>query len=195
MIQINDLFHTVQGEGANAGRRALFCRLPKCNLSCSWCDTSFDTSYPLTKDDFRAFAQKETHRFAVVTGGEPLLNKDAPTLIGWLKEMGYEVAVETNGTMPYLTGIDFVTCSPKRDAVYKIHRALRPHVQEFKYVVDEGFDFELLKRHDSDPETVRLSLSPEFGAFDKNIQNIIAFIKENPRWRISLQTHKWINVP
>lgn len=195
MVHINNLFHTFQGEGLHAGRRSLFVRMPKCNLKCSWCDTSFDTSNETTFEQFISFALTEAHRFAVITGGEPLMNKDTPEVISWLKNHGYEVAVETNGTFPYLEGIDWVTCSPKRDACYKVHRLLKPHVNEYKYVVDEGFDFDLLKRHKDDPDHVRLSLSPEFGSFEESLRKIFSFIQENPRWRISLQTHKWMKIP
>lgn len=192
-ININDIYHTIQGEGFYAGSRALFCRTPKCNLACSWCDTTFHSSYSMSQEQFNEIATQEPHRFAVITGGEPLLNKDTPTLISWLKALGYLIAVETNGTMPFKDGIDWVTCSPKRDAAYKIHRDLKSHVSEYKYVVDDDFDFTILDRHAHDQ--CRLSLSPEFGQFDKNVKKIIDYIKENPQWKISLQTHKFMKIP
>lgn len=195
VLFINDLFWTIQGEGANAGRRALFVRMPHCNLSCSWCDTNFSTHKKTPVSEFIDFAQREPSRFAVVTGGEPLMHRHTPLVVRALKDIGFYVSIETNGTFPAVAGIDFITCSPKRDADYMIAPALYPHVSEFKYVVDEGFDRSILERHKDDPETVRLSLSPEFGNMQKSLEFILDWIKENPRWRLSLQTHKWIGVP
>ena len=194
-VQINDIFWTFQGEGAHAGRRALFVRMPKCNLKCSWCDTEFDSSQTWHSDAFNEMATREDARFAVLTGGEPLMNKELPQVIQWLTDLGFYKAVETNGTMPWVPGIDWVTCSPKRDAAYKIHRGLKQHVNEYKYVVDDGFDFKLLSRHNDEESSVQLSLSPEFNTFRENLNRIYSFIAANPRWRISLQTHKWMDIP
>ena len=194
MININDVFWTVQGEGANWGRRALFVRMPFCNLSCSWCDTSFNTFKKWTSDEFIAFATKESCRFAVITGGEPTMNKHTPLVIEILKSLGFELAIESNGTFPVPLGIDFVTISPKRDADYDINDDAFKKASEFKYVVDEGFDFNILLRHDVN-DGRRYTLSPEFGQLDKSIKTIIDFITENPKWRISLQTHKWMKIP
>lgn len=194
MINVNNLFWTIQGEGANWGRRALFVRMPFCNLSCSWCDTSFNTYYKMDKEEFVKFASLEKSRFAVITGGEPTMNKHTPAVIEMLKELGFEIAIETNGTFKVPEGIDFITCSPKRDADYDVHQDNLGRVDEYKYVVDEGFDFKLLDRH-ADETKARLSLSPEFGNFEKSLDLIIEYIQENPKWRISLQTHKWMKVP
>lgn len=191
---INDLFWTVQGEGANVGRRSLFVRMPHCNLACAWCDTTFDSHVKWSLDDFRAFAEREPARFAVVTGGEPLMHRQTPVVVRELKALGFEVACETNGTFAAPCAFDFITCSPKRDAAYAIHPDLYPLVSEFKYVVDEGFDFALLDRHRDDPAHQRHALSPEFGAMKESVSRILDFIAKNPGWRLSLQTHKWIGV-
>jgi organic radical activating enzyme len=194
---VNDVFWTIQGEGANAGRRALFVRMPFCNLACAWCDTKFDTFKRWSEEDFRAFAEKEPARFAVVTGGEPMMHKHTPKVVAVLKSLGFEVAAESNGNFPPVDGFDFITCSPKRDAdnePYWVHPKMLPHVSEFKYVVDQDFDFEILKRHDV-IDGRRYSLSPEFGNMAASLGRIQAFIKENPKWRVSLQTHKWMNIP
>ncbi len=194
-LRINNIFHTIQGEGFNWGRRALFVRMPFCNLKCSWCDTEFNTFGKYGHLEFMELARSEATRFAVLTGGEPMANKQSPIVIEILKNMGFEIAVETNGMFPIMNGIDFATISPKRDGGYKIHQGNEwlqiPH--EFKYVVDAGFDWSILARHKD--STARKSLSPEFGRFHESIQEIAAYIKENPAWRISLQTHKWMNVP
>jgi len=193
-LRINDVFWTVQGEGANAGKRALFVRMPFCNLACSWCDTTFNTFTKWTKETFKTFATLESARLAVVTGGEPMMNKDTPTVVQWLKDLGFTVACESNGTFPIVQGIDFVTVSPKRDADYDIHPSAFEKASEFKYVIDEGFQWEVLKRHNVQ-DGRRYSLSPEFNRFEKSVAEIIEFQKLNPSWQISLQTHKWIKVP
>jgi 7-carboxy-7-deazaguanine synthase len=193
-LHICDLFHTFQGEGKHAGRRALFVRMPFCNLSCSWCDTKFDTYTKWTDGEFMDFATKESNRFAVITGGEPMMNKHTPRVIKILKRLGFYIACETNGNFAIMDGIDYPTCSPKRDANYFIHPEAYDRVKEFKYVVDKDFDFKVLERHNTS-DGKRYSLSPEFGNFEESLQRIFEYIKENPEWRISLQTHKWIKVP
>lgn len=189
---INDMFWTFQGEGYNAGRRALFVRMPKCNLACSWCDTSFDTYEKIDTDLFRELALQEQSRFAVVTGGEPLLNKHTPIVVNILKELGFVVACETNGTQPYVAGIDWVTCSPKRDAGYTIHPKLKPYISELKFVVDDKFDFRVLDLH-NDIVGLRY-LSPEFTNMKENLKKIEEYIVHNTQWKISLQTHKWMGI-
>jgi len=187
-LRINDVFWTVQGEGANAGKRALFVRMPFCNLACSWCDTSFNTFTKWTEDIFKTFASTEKARLAVVTGGEPMMNKDTPTVVQWLKDLGFTVACESNGTFPVVNGIDFVTISPKRDADYDIHPSAFEKASEFKYVIDEGFQWEVLKKHNL-KDGRRYSLSPEFNRFEQTMSEIIEYQRVNPEWQISLQTH------
>ncbi len=195
-IKINNVFWTLQGEGAHAGRRALFVRMPHCDLKCPWCDTEFNTSTDWSEYAFKAFALNESARFAVITGGEPMMNKNTPRIVSMLKELGFEIACESNGNWPIVDGIDFVTVSPKRfqKNPYNIHPDALPKVSEFKYVVDDEFDFSILDRHDvSDGR--RYSLSPEFNNLKASCEKIIEYIKEHPRWRLSLQTHKFLNIP
>lgn len=195
MLRLVEWFWTFQGEGANWGRRALFVRLPFCNLKCSWCDTEFNKFQTISEADFIQFAESEPARFAVITGGEPAMNKQTPRIIELLKGIGFELAIESNGTFAIPQGFDFVTVSPKRDADYRIHPAALNSAHEFKFVVDDGFDFEQLRIfQDQVRPDQRLTLSPEFNAFKLNVSRIESFIKENPRWRLSLQTHKWIGV-
>lgn len=195
-LLINDLFWTFQGEGKFAGTRALFVRMPYCNLACAWCDTQFNSFKKWSEEEFSVFAASEKSRFAVITGGEPSMNKQTPRVIAALKKLGFYIAMETNGNFPIPEGVNFVTCSPKRDASppYYVHADVWPRVSEFKYVVDRDFDFSILDRHDIRDKR-RYSLSPEFGELTYNLNRIFEFIKENPRWRISLQTHKWMAIP
>lgn len=198
MFRINDVFWTIQGEGANSGRRSLFIRMPFCNYSCEWCDTSFDSYKEWELWELDDFCKQEPARLAILTGGEPLMNKQSKDIIQFLKDRDFEIAVETNGSMPPIDGIDFYTISPKRQVQkglpeYFINPAIYNKASEFKYVVDSEFDFKILERHKNDQ--CRLSLSPEFNDFKNNINKIINYIKDNPKWRISLQTHKWMQIP
>lgn len=204
VLHINDLFWTIQGEGRNAGRRALFVRMPYCNLACEWCDTSFNSFKPWTEEALIAFAEQEKGRFAVITGGEPMLNKHTPRVAEVLDYLKFDIAVESNGTVaPNIHSKHFFTVSPKRQAAdkklpaYFVHPDMWVVADEFKYVVDEQFDFSILDRHKDDKinPLARLSLSPEFNNMKASLEKIIAYQKENPRWRISLQTHKWMQVP
>jgi organic radical activating enzyme len=192
-LHINDLFFTIQGEGANAGRSALFVRMPYCNLACSWCDTQFNEYKNVSQSEFITYASSLPIRFAVITGGEPMMHKHTPRVVELLKKIGYEIACETNGTFPIVDGIDFVTVSPKRDAEYKVNAEAWAKASEFKYVVDEGFDFKILDRHDT-KDGRRYSLSPEFGQLQEKALKIAGYIAMHPDWRMSLQTHKFIGV-
>lgn len=196
MVRINDLFWTFQGEGHFSGRRALFVRMPFCNLNCSWCDTSFNNWKKITKEDFAKVAQEEKSRFAVLTGGEPSINKDSPKVIEWLKEMDFFIAIETNGTFKVPSGIDFVTLSPKSDADFYVHPETVPRVSELKLVVDRYFDPEVAKRlyNELIMYSPYFTLSPEFNELETNFKTIEEFIKENPQWKYSLQTHKWLKI-
>lgn len=197
VLRINDVFWTVQGEGFYAGSRALFIRMPYCNYNCTWCDTSYNSYEEWEEFDVMCFIDKEPARFAVITGGEPMMNKDTPHIVQLLKYRGFTIACETNGSFPAVDGIDFITCSPKKYSKglpeFYINPAIRYKVHEYKYVVEKDFDFRILDRHKDD--TCRLSLSPEFNIFDESIARIVNYIKENPKWKISLQTHKWMKVP
>ncbi len=199
-LQINDLFWTLQGEGHFSGRRALFVRLPFCNYDCPWCDTEYNSYNEWTVDDFTAFATQEPSRFAVITGGEPIAHKHLSRILDLLKAQGFFIACETNGSVPVPETIDFVTTSPKaytknKKEPYFVAPENFQRTSEWKYVVDSSFDFSILERHQNAPENTFLSLSPEYGDMQNNVNEIMEYIKKNPRWRLSLQTHKWINIP
>lgn len=193
-FRLNDLFWTIQGEGFNSGRRALFVRLPFCDLKCSWCDTQFNSYREVTEEEFSRVIESESARFAVITGGEPMMNKQIGAVVSFLKSFGFEIACESNGRWPIADGLDFVTVSPKRDDGYKVHSDAIAKADEFKYVIDEGFDWSVLARHNTKDGRI-YSLSPEFSRFDQSVAEIVAFVKENPEWKISLQTHKWMKIP
>lgn len=200
-LHINDIFWTFQGESYHAGRRALFVRMPFCNLACSWCDTTFNTFEKVSESDLVKCATQEPGKFAVITGGEPSLNKHVPRVIAILKSLGFYIAMESNGTHQPPEGVDWLTVSPKRFTDEKgmepfyIHPGAFLLANEFKYVVEEGFPFNILDRHGVIAKTnQRLYLSPEFNRMAASLVEIEKYIQANPHWRVSLQTHKWMGI-
>lgn len=213
-LQINDLFWTLQGEGRWTGGRALFVRLPFCNYDCPWCDTEYNSFKKISEDDFLKMARQEPARFAVITGGEPMAHKDLKRIIMLLKDEGFYIACETNGSFPIPSEIDFPTVSPKRftkgkHTAFYIHDDALQKAREFKYVVDTDFDFSILDRHKEPTHAspvilsaaqdlttpIRYSLTPEFSTMHDQLPRILAYIQKNPKWQLNLQTHKWIQIP
>lgn len=208
MYTVKELFYTLQGEGANAGRAAVFCRFSGCNLwtgreadradaVCNFCDTDFVGVGP----DGGKFATPEAladavasrwpaaeggRKLVVCTGGEPLLQLDEPA-IDALHDRGFEVAVETNGTQPAPRGLDWICVSPKANAPLVQRRG-----DELKLVYPQpGIDparFEEL-------EFKNWYIQPMDGPrLAENTQAAIAYCLAHPRWRLSVQTHKVIGV-
>ena len=203
--QIKEIFYTLQGEGANAGRPAVFCRFAGCNLwsgreadrataVCKFCDTEFvGTDGTLggkyaTAADLAAQiaalwpADKDVHRLTVLTGGEPLLQVDA-ALIGALHAQSFEIAVETNGTIAAPPGLDWICVSPKAGAPW-VQRA----GQELKVIWPQpGLNLAALEQ----AGFTHRFLQPMDNVFKRdNTQLCIDACLANPAWRLSLQTHK-----
>lgn len=196
MYRVNDIFYSLQGEGHNTGRAAVFIRFAGCNLRCSFCDTEFDTYREMTAEEIVASINTYPARFVVLTGGEPTLQVDE-AFVDLLHQHGFEVAMESNGTRPAPNNLDWLTVSPKISGEkWKVESGWRLP-DEVKVVFDE----------DTVPETYlpspsTLSLSPilylqpcDTGNAERNaiiINRCIDYIKEHPQWRLSLQTHKLI---
>jgi 7-carboxy-7-deazaguanine synthase len=207
---VKEIFYTLQGEGANTGRPAVFCRFAGCNLwtgrepdretaTCRFCDTDFvGTDGPgggrfPTADRLAAAVEaawpalEPTPRFVVCTGGEPLLQLDAP-LLASLHARGFEVAVETNGTVPPPAGIDWLCVSPKAGA---------------PLVVDRGDELKLVFPQDgAEPERFaalrfeHFFLQPMDSPLrEANTAAAVRYCLSHPRWRLSLQTHKLLGIP
>jgi 7-carboxy-7-deazaguanine synthase len=206
---IKEIFLTLQGEGGQAGRAAVFCRFSGCNLwsgreadrtgaACRFCDTDFvgmdgegGGRFASAEELVEAIAARWTgprqERLVVCTGGEPLLQLDAP-LIDALRAEGFSVAVETNGTIPAPEGIDWICVSPKANEPLAQTRG-----QELKLVYpQEGVDparFEHLAFE-------RFFLQPMDGPDrEANTQAAVAYCLAHPRWRLSVQTHKYLGLP
>ena len=209
---VKEMFYTLQGEGAQAGRPAVFCRFAGCNLwngreddrataVCQFCDTDFVGTDGEGGGKFASpeqlaaavaalwptHAPARARRYVVCTGGEPLLQLD-DAVIQAFHEQGFEVAVETNGTIEPPAGIDWVCVSPKAGSKLIVRRG-----NELKLVFpQEGHspeEFESL-------EFEHLFLQPMDGLLRKqNTAGAVAFCLARPAWRLSLQTHKYLGIP
>lgn len=206
---VKEIFYTLQGEGRHAGRAAVFCRFAGCNLwsgreqdrgaaTCRFCDTDFvgvdgegggrfRDAAALAQAISNAWIGRGGRRLVVLTGGEPLLQVDEP-LIERLHALDFEVAVETNGTVPAPAGLDWIAVSPKAEAKLQIQQG-----DELKLVYpqpeappdrfeDLAFTHYLLQPMDG----------PDLAA---NTSAAVAYCLANPRWRLSLQSHKVLGIP
>ncbi len=210
MYAIKEIFYTLQGEGFHAGRPAVFCRFAGCNLwsgreadrasaVCNFCDTDFvgtdgenGGKYPdaaAVADRIASlWAQEQNeNRFVVFTGGEPLLQLDAP-LLDAMHARGFECAVETNGTLEAPQGLDWITVSPKSTAPVKLQRA-----NELKLVYPQPT---AMPERFADFAATHFFLQPMDGPrAAENTRAAIEYCKAHPHWRLSLQTHKYLGIP
>lgn len=207
---VKEIFYTLQGEGANTGMPAVFCRFAGCNLwsgrekdradaVCRFCDTEFvGTEGPgggrfATAQDLACAVERawpdgsSAHRFVVCTGGEPMLQLDA-MLVAALHTHGFRIAIETNGTLQVADGVDWICVSPKARAPLVVTRG-----DELKLVYPQ---------EDASPERFEgldfryFSLQPMDGPTrESNTRLALEYCKTHPRWRLSLQVHKLLGIP
>ena len=206
MYRVNEIFYTLQGEGAHSGIPAVFVRFSGCNLRCPWCDTDFSEYKEMTAEQIVAEAldlydiPNERRKMIVLTGGEPGLQVDKP-LIDALHAAGFYICIETNGTRLLPEGIDWVTCSPKEGTKLALHKA-----DEVKVVFTGTYD----------PEVWREQLVAEHWllqplrytgewliehAVDEweddrndNLDDTVRYILSHPFWRLSVQLHKIVGL-
>jgi len=210
MYSVKEIFYTLQGEGMNAGTPAVFLRFAGCNLwsgreedrasaVCRFCDTDFVGTDGTGGGKFEHAdalaaavaalwpATESGKRFVVCTGGEPLLQLDAP-LVAALHAQGFRIAVETNGTLIPPPGIDWICVSPKAGAPLAL-----THGHELKLVYPQP---ELMPEALPDTDFQYYLLQPmDSPARAQNTQRAVEYCKAHPRWRLSLQTHKMIGIP
>lgn len=189
-------FYTIQGEGTHTGRPAYFIRTAGCDVNCWWCDVkeSWDEEkHPRTPvGEIVARATDSGAPIAVITGGEPLLH-DLDPLTYRLKQEGLQVHIETSGSSPLSGYLDWITLSPKR--FKKPLDDIFPYVDELKVVVLKNKDIEWAEANAAKcPEGTRLLLQPEWET-PSSVELIVDYVKDHPEWQISLQTHKFMNVP
>ncbi len=178
--KVNEIFYSLQGEGFFTGTPAVFLRFCLCNRHCQFCDTDFARGSDMTADEIIARVSCFPSRHIVITGGEPTLQLDCE-LIRLLKAERFFIQIETNGSNPVPTGVDWVTCSPK-DAPWQIDR-----IDELK-IVYQGHDVETIADLLPSP---RHYLQPCSG---NNTAETVDYILRHPHWRLSLQTHKLIDI-
>ena len=190
-------FYTLQGEGFHSGRAAYFIRLGGCDVGCVWCDVkdSWDASkHPvLSTEEIIAFAAKHPGRIAVITGGEPAMH-DLSSISQSLHKAGFKVHIETSGAHPLSGKLDWVTLSPK-----KFKAPLEENMDkanELKIVVYNKSDFQWAEEYAVKMnKNCKLYLQPEWSRREQVTPLIIDYIKSHPEWQLSLQTHKYINIP
>ncbi|MBV8255703.1 MAG: 7-carboxy-7-deazaguanine synthase QueE [Chitinophaga sp.] len=196
-LPVMERFYTIQGEGLYQGRAAYFIRLGGCDVGCHWCDVkdSWDADkHPqLTIDNIVSEAASYPGRIAVITGGEPLLHQ-LDGLTKALHKQGFRTHMETSGSSPLSGNWDWITLSPKK------FKAPLPEVcnaaSELKVVIFNKSDFAWAEKHAAMVgKNCRLYLQPEWSKSAEMLPLIIDYIKDNPQWQLSLQVHKYINVP
>lgn len=190
-------FYTIQGEGYNTGKAAYFVRLGGCDVGCHWCDVKESWNaelHPLTPiETIVENAKKHPGKSIVVTGGEPTSYNLKP-LTELFKKEGFETFIETSGAYP-LTGIwDWICLSPKKTA--KPTEDILQQAHELKVIVYNNNDFEWAKEYaEKVNKHAYLFLQPEWSKRTEMQPKIVDFVMENPKWMISLQTHKYLNIP
>jgi 7-carboxy-7-deazaguanine synthase len=197
LLPLMEEFYTIQGEGFNSGKAAYFIRLGGCDVGCHWCDVkeSWDASlHPLTpSDEIVANATKFPGKAVVVTGGEPLIyNLDY--LTKELKGKGIATFIETSGAYPLSGDWDWICLSPKKFKAPRLDIA--PFANELKVIVFNKSDFLWAEEHAKNVNpNCKLYLQPEWSKSAEMTPLIIDYVMNNPQWEISLQTHKFLNIP
>jgi organic radical activating enzyme len=196
-LPVMERFYTLQGEGYHTGRAAHFVRVAGCDVGCVWCDVkeSWEVeNHPTLKIHELINEIKSTAtNFVVITGGEPAMY-DLTTFIDRLKKNGIESAIETSGCYQLKGDIDWYCFSPKKfkrpcDEAYE-------RANELKVVVFNDSDLKWAEEHAHRVKAdCHLFLQPEWSRQNRMLPTIIEYVKGNPKWRISLQTHKFMNIP
>jgi len=196
MLPLMEAFYTIQGEGYHKGTAAYFIRIGGCDVGCHWCDVkeswNADLHPPTSIEKIVENAARSSNT-VVVTGGEPLIWNMEP-LTQMLGKNNLKIHIETSGAYD-LTGIwDWICLSPKKTKLpkEKIYR----YADELKIIIHNKSDFNFAEEQASKVnESCVLYLQPEWSKREKMIPAIVAYVMKNPRWKVSLQTHKYLNIP
>ena len=195
-LPIMEAFYTIQGEGYHKGMASYFIRTGGCDIGCHWCDVkeSWDeNSHPFISVEEIVKKSVAFSDCVVITGGEPLMWNMNP-LTKALKKLGKKTHIETSGAYP-LTGFwDWICLSPKK-AKLPIQDAYN-NANELKIIIYNNHDFKFAEKEAKKVnKNAILYLQPEWGKREEMIPLMVDFIKKNPKWKISLQTHKYLNIP
>jgi len=193
---IVEIFHSVQGEGYHTGTPSIFIRFGGCNLSCEWCDTDFSKWDKMTISEIMNVLNQWSSKRIIYTGGEPAMQKLRP-LSDELHSKGYDIAIETNGTIELEEGlVDWICVSPK-DMLFPEFSIKQRKGDELK-VVYTGQDLSLYDNLKKGFENLFLQPcydeSKDPGTNGKTFHNTFDMVMQNPGWNLSLQTHKWMGV-
>jgi len=197
MLPLMEDFYTIQGEGFNTGQAAYFIRLGGCDVGCHWCDVkeSWDAEkHPLTSiAKIVDNAEQHPAKAVVITGGEPLLYNLLP-LCEALKAKNIRTFIETSGAYPLSGNWDWICLSPKKFKAPLLQNL--KEANELKVIVFNKSDLEWAEQHAQNvSEKCKLFLQPEWSKTEAMMPLIIDYVKNNPSWMISLQTHKFMNIP
>ena len=184
-MRVNEIFYSLQGEGRWTGTAAVFLRLSGCNMKCWFCDTKHEDGTEMTEEEIVGRVKGYPARHIVITGGEPTLQLTA-RLTELLHREGFYIQIETNGSVPLCEGadIDWITCSPKAGEI-KLQRIdelkllfVPEYIEKYKDVEASHFCIQPLDDHNG----------------NDNVNKVVDYILEHPKWHLSLQTHKLINI-
>ena len=197
LLPVMEHFHTVQGEGFHTGRSAYFIRLGGCDVGCVWCDVkeSWDiAAHPKESvEKLTGFVVNSKTKFAVITGGEPAMH-DLSNLTERLSSTDIYTAIETSGCYELKGTVDWYCFSPKKFKAPCDEAYMRAN--ELKIVINHRSDLEWAEKHAKRVSSnCLLYLQPEWSNAERNTELIVSYVKSNPRWKISLQTHKFMNIP
>lgn len=196
MLPLMEEFYTIQGEGSHTGTAAYFIRVGGCDVGCHWCDVkeswNADLHPPTLVDDIVQNVKKHANT-VVITGGEPLMwSMDYITTL--LQKNDIKTHIETSGAYSFSGEWDWFCLSPKKtklplDEVY-------PHADELKMIIHNKNDFDFAEQEAAKVnKNCQLFLQPEWSKKEKMTEEIVNYVMKNPKWKISLQTHKFLNIP
>tara|TARA_X000000368_G_scaffold312007_1_gene249798 strand:+ start:900 stop:1517 length:618 start_codon:yes stop_codon:yes gene_type:complete len=196
LIPVMESFYSIQGEGFHSGRPAYFIRLSGCDVNCHWCDVK--ESWDISKEQYTEVDEivnkvlKTSAELVVITGGEPLMH-DLSDLTKALKKEDKKIHIETSGTHPFTGDFDWICFSPKKfkkplDIYFSIS-------DELKIIICNKSDFKWAEQLSKKvKKNTKLIMQPEWSREEVISPLILEYIKLNPKWRISVQTHKYLNV-
>jgi organic radical activating enzyme len=196
MLPLMEEFYTIQGEGYHKGTAAYFIRIGGCDVGCHWCDVkeSWDANiHPPTSADRIAKNAAKYSDTIVVTGGEPLMWDMSP-LTRKLKSLGLQTHIETSGAYKLSGDWDWICLSPKK-RMLPTEKVLEK-ANELKVIVYNKSDFEFAEKYaDQVNKDCILYLQPEWSVREKIVPLIVDYVMKKPKWKVSLQTHKYLNIP
>ena len=195
-LPLMEAFYTIQGEGHHSGTAAYFIRVGGCDVGCHWCDVKESWNPKIHPPTDIQTIIKDAHQYSdtiVITGGEPL-TWDMTKLTNGLKDKGMTIHIETSGAYP-MTGVwDWICLSPKKiklpqPEIYK-------RADELKVIIYNNHDFKFAEQQAEKLETdALLYMQPEWSVREKMMPLIVDYVMKNPKWKISLQTHKYLRIP